>query len=111
MKTRLLALKSTGLSSGEIADRLHEEGFRPAKSPRITAEVVRIWLSRHGLCKDRKQLGIELTTDEWTIPQIVDSYRIAASTRIRLDPPRKHQSPSTQWCRRPLDRASNPGRT
>jgi hypothetical protein len=80
LKGRLLALKSTGLSSREIADHLHAEGFRPAKGPRVTAEVVRVWLSRHGLCKDRKQLVIDLAINEWTIPQIMDTFHIAAGT-------------------------------
>ena len=61
-----------------IADRLHDEGFKPAKGTRITAQVVRTWLSRHGLTK-RKQ-DVELAANEWTIPQILDRFQVPTST-------------------------------
>ena len=80
LKTRLQELKSEGLVAGKIADQLHREGFKPAKGARITAQIVRIWLSRHGLSNSRKQLAVETTANEWTIPQIVDRYQIPVGT-------------------------------
>ena len=80
LKTRLRALKSQGLSAQTIADQLHDEGFKPAQGARITAQVVRIWLSRYGLANTRKQPPVELAKNEWTIPQIVDRYQIPSST-------------------------------
>jgi hypothetical protein len=80
LKTRLQELKAQGLSAAQIADQLHREGFKPAKGTRITAQIVRIWLSRHGLSNPRKQLVVETTANEWTIPQIVDQYQIPVGT-------------------------------
>jgi hypothetical protein len=80
LKAQLQELKSKGLAAGKIADQLHHEGFKPAKGPRITAQVVRIWLSRFGLSNSRKQLTVETAANEWTIPQIVDRYQIPVGT-------------------------------
>jgi len=80
LKDRLRALKSEGLSAGTIADQLHQEGFKPAQGARITAQVVRIWLSRYGLSNSRQLVSFELAANEWTIPQIVDRYQIPVGT-------------------------------
>ena len=80
LKARLQELKIEGLTAAQIADQLQCEGFKPAKGARITAQIVRIWLSRHGLSKVRKQLAIETTENEWTIPQLVDRYQIPVGT-------------------------------
>jgi DNA invertase Pin-like site-specific DNA recombinase len=79
LKDRLRTLKSSGLSSRQIADTLHAERFKPAKGARITAEVVRVWLSRYGLTT-REAVGCDTATNEWTIPQLVDRYQLPVST-------------------------------
>lgn len=80
LKDRLKSLKAQGLSARAIADRLHGEGFKPAKGPRITAQGVRVWLFRYGLSQSRLQPDIEPVANEWTIPQIVTQYQLATST-------------------------------
>ena len=80
LKTRLQELKLEGLVAGKIADQLHHEGFKPAQGTRITAQIVRTWLSRYGLTTSRKQLAVETTVNEWTIPQIVDRHQVPVGT-------------------------------
>lgn len=80
LKRRLQELKSADLSAQEIADELHHQGFKPAKGARITAQVVRIWLSRFGLSSKRKPLAIETADSEWTIPQIIKRFQIPVAT-------------------------------
>lgn len=77
LKSRLQELKSAELSAADIADQLHQEGFKPAQGARITAQVVRTWLSRYGLCRSRKPLAVASAANEWTIPQIVERYQIS----------------------------------
>lgn len=77
---RLRVLKEQGLSSREIAAQLQDEGFRPAKGKTISAEIVRIWLSRYGLTSRRRKSSLALAADEWTIPDIMDRYRLPYST-------------------------------
>ena len=80
LKLQLQELKSANLSAQEIADQLHQQGFKPAKGERITEQVVRIWLSRFGLSSSRKAPAIETAGSEWTIPQIVEQYQIPVAT-------------------------------
>jgi len=80
LKQRLQESKAAGLSAKEIAEQLHRQGFKPAKSTRITAQVVRIWLSRFGLTNSRQPPHVEGAANEWTIPQIVKQYQIPVAT-------------------------------
>lgn len=77
---RLQQLKAENLTSTAIADRLHQEGFKPPKGARITTQIVRTWLSRYDLVKSREELPVELAENEWTIPAIIRRYRVASST-------------------------------
>jgi hypothetical protein len=102
LKNRLRVLKSAGLSSAEIADELHAQGFKPAKGARITAQVVRIWLSRYGLSESRRPVKVQAAANEWTIPQIVDHYQIPVSTvhgwvRRRQVPARQIGGAGGRW--------------
>ncbi len=80
LKDQLRALKSAGLSSVQIAAELQAQGFRPAKGAKITAAVVRIWLSRNGLANSRKNVSVETGANEWTIPQIVNRHQVPVTT-------------------------------
>ena len=77
---RLKELKGQGLSARQIAGQLHDEGFKPAKGGSLTAEIVRTWLSRHGIAQKRTALSIQLSSNEWTIPDLIDRYRLSNST-------------------------------
>jgi recombinase/recombinase-like zinc beta ribbon protein len=77
---RLKELKYQGLSTTQIAVQLHQEGFRPAKGGPLTPEIVRNWLSRYGISSQRKALSIKLSSNEWTIPDLMARYRLSDST-------------------------------
>ncbi|MEQ8667897.1 MAG: recombinase family protein [Pirellulales bacterium] len=102
LKARLKELSASGLKSHEIAQRLNEEGFRPAKSKVISAEIVRIWLSRLGLCQTRRQPPIALKENEWTIPAIIERYHLPNSTiygwiRRKEINARQISGPGSRW--------------
>ncbi len=75
----LRELKDKGLRSHEIAAQLQADGHKPAKGNVITAEVVRLWMSRFGLAV-RRNHSMALADSEWTIPDVVDRFGIPAST-------------------------------
>ncbi len=77
---RLQELKDQDLSAAQIAGQLHQEGFRPAKGGSLTPEIVRTWMSRHGISPQRKALSLELAPNEWTIPDLIARYRLSDST-------------------------------
>jgi hypothetical protein len=52
----LKKLRTTGLTSAEIADRLNAKGFRTAKGKNFKAWIVRTLLSREGLSSSRRTL-------------------------------------------------------
>lgn len=77
---RLRTLKSAGLSSRQIAVQLQDEGFRPAKGKAITPEIVRNWISRQRLTQTNKMTQPSLRSDEWTIPDLLDRFKLPSST-------------------------------
>jgi DNA invertase Pin-like site-specific DNA recombinase len=76
---RLQALKANGLSAPQIAERLNQEGFRPAQAKEITPQNVRVWLCRHGLTNKRMPLPTQLSEIEWTIPGLIARYGLSTS--------------------------------
>jgi hypothetical protein len=80
LKTRLRELKVAGHAAAQIANQLHDEGFKPAKGARITPQIVRLWLSRFGLCGSRKRLPAKAAKDECTVPELVDRYQVSDGT-------------------------------
>lgn len=80
LKARLQALKSAGLTASKIAEQLQHDGFKPAKGSQITAQIVRIWLSRFGLSRSPAKLAVAMAVNEWTIRQIVDRHQISVGT-------------------------------
>jgi hypothetical protein len=79
LAARLRELKDKGLRSHEIAAQLQADGHKPAKGNVVTAEVVRLWMSRFGLAV-RRNHSIILADNKWTIPDVVNRFGIPAST-------------------------------
>jgi len=84
LKKRLEELTDQGLTSGQIAEKLNQEGWKPPKrSEQFRAEGVRKLLVRMGLsCVQRSSEACKpkLKKNEWWIPDLADKLGIPQVT-------------------------------
>jgi DNA invertase Pin-like site-specific DNA recombinase len=79
IRKRMLALKTKGNSSQEIADHLNREGRTSPHHKAFTAATVRAALSRYGLTEGRHGAANEqrvLAEDEWLVPDLAKALGV-----------------------------------
>jgi len=91
LRSRILELREAGEPATRIADRLHEEGFRPPRGKRFRADTIRTLLSRRGMSRSDGAAGPEKAelfgVRQWSMNQLVEELKVPWTTLCH-------------WCRR-----------